>query len=156
MQTILFVCGHNAGRSQMAEAFVNHLAAERGIALRAVSAGTIAGDRINPVAVQVMQEIGISMQGQKPKQLTAGMVYYADRTITMGCGVDASACLIEEWKHNEWEDWGLDDPASQPIEVVRQIRERIQAYVETLLAETTATEEIGDSGLDNIRIGLWK
>src|SRR5436309_1484562 len=102
MHTVLFVCGHNAGRSQMAEALVNRLAAERQLPIRAVSAGTVAGERINPVAVQAMQEVGILMHGQKPKQLTAGMVYYADRTITMGCGVDPSACLIEEWDKNEW------------------------------------------------------
>ena len=156
MQTVLFVCGHNAGRSQMAEAFVNRLAMERCLPIRAVSAGTIAGDRINPIAIQAMQELGISMQGQKPKQLTAGMVYYADRTITMGCGVDASACLIEDWKQDEREDWRLDDPANQPIEVVRQIRDRIRAYVETLLTEMMAAEENAVNDPDGLQIGLWK
>lgn len=132
MKTVLFVCVHNAGRSQMAEAFVNYLAAERGLSVRGESAGTVAGNRINPVAVEVMTELGISMEGQVPKQLTQARADASDRIITMGCGVDASACpariLISE-------DWGLDDPAGQPIETVRRIRDEIRAKVEVLLSE---------------------
>jgi arsenate reductase len=135
MKTVLFVCVHNAGRSQMAEAFVNHLARERGLAVRAESAGTIAGQTINPVAVEVMREAGISMDGQHPKQLTAEMADAADRVITMGCGVEAEACPARV--RPMLEDWGLDDPKGQPIEVVRAIRDQIQERVETLLQEMT-------------------
>lgn len=83
------------------------------------------------------------MQGQKPKQLTSGMVYYADRSITMGCGVDAGACLIEDWteQQGQTEDWGLDDPANQPIEVVRRIRDQIRDCVERLLNEMATEDE---------------
>jgi protein-tyrosine-phosphatase len=132
MTTVLFVCVHNAGRSQMAEAFTNKLAQERGLAIRARSAGTVAGEEINPAAVAVMQEVGVSMAGQKPKQLTQEMAASADRIITMGCGVDAEACPA---RIHLSEDWGLDDPKGQPIEKVRAIRDAIQAKVETLLAE---------------------
>lgn len=132
MKTILYVCVHNAGRSQMAEAFTNALAQERGIAVQGISAGTIAGEKVNPVAVQVMEEIGVSMEGQYPKQLTQELANQADKTITMGCGVDAEACpariLITE-------DWGLDDPKGQPLEKVREIRDQIRERVEKLLAE---------------------
>jgi arsenate reductase len=130
MKTVLFVCTHNAGRSQMAEAFLNHLAAERNLPVRALSAGTIPGAGIHPTAVQVMAEVGISLEGQYPKRLTQQLVDSADQIITMGCGVDTSACparfLITE-------DWGLEDPAGQPVEKVRQIRDEIRKRVETLL-----------------------
>lgn len=129
---VLFVCVHNAGRSQMAEAFVNHLARERGLAVRGESAGTVAGTQINPVAFEVMAELGISMEGQTPKQLTQELADRADKKITMGCGVDADACPA---KIHFTEDWGLDDPKGQPIEVVRAIRDQIQTRVESLLAE---------------------
>ena len=133
--TVLFVCVHNAGRSQMAEALVNHLARERNLPIRAVSAGTVAGDSINPVAAMVMREIGISMEGQRPKQLTEAMADAADRVITMGCGVDADACPARV--RPMMEDWGLDDPKGQAIETVRHIRDQIAARVEALLAEMT-------------------
>ncbi len=132
MKTVLYVCVHNAGRSQMAEAFTNQLAQERGLPIQAFSAGTVAGEQINPVAVAVMQEIGVSMAGQKPKQLTQVMADSADRIITMGCGVDAEACPA---RIHLSEDWGLDDPKGQPIEKVRAIRDEIKAKVEKLLAE---------------------
>src|SRR5690349_5407534 len=124
MQTILFVCVHNAGRSQMAEAFTNQIARKRGLSVRALSAGTIAGERINPIAQEVMAEIGIPMEGQTPKQLTQEMADAADRIITMGCGVDADACPARIYVS---EDWGLGDPAGQPIEKVRAIRDQIKA-----------------------------
>jgi arsenate reductase (thioredoxin) len=130
MKNILFVCVHNASRSQMAEAFVNVLAAERGLPIRASSAGTIGGRPINPLAVEVMSEIGITMEGYEPKLLTPSMVSEADRIVTMGCGVDAEACPV---KFLVTEDWGLDDPAGQPIEVVRRIRDEIRQRVEELL-----------------------
>jgi arsenate reductase len=132
MKTVLYVCVHNAGRSQMAEAFTNHLAAEKGLDIRGHSAGTVAGERINPVAAQVMEEVGIPLTGQFPKQITQEMANSADRVIGMGCGVDAEACPA---KFLLTEDWGLDDPAGQPIEKVRGIRDQIRERVEKLLAE---------------------
>ncbi len=135
MKTVLFVCVHNAGRSQMAEAFVNALAAEQGLAVRALSAGTVAGERINPVAEAVMAEIGIGMDSQKPKPLTQEMAGAADRIITMGCGVDANACPA---RIHLSEDWGLDDPKGQPVEIVRAIRDQIKERVENLLTEMDA------------------
>ncbi len=129
-ETILFVCVHNAGRSQMAEAFVNELAKERGLSIRGSSAGTEAGSRINPVAVQVMGELGISMDGQNPKQLTQEMADSASRIITMGCGVDASSCPATIYFTD---DWGLEDPAGKPIEKVREIRDQIRSRVLELL-----------------------
>jgi arsenate reductase len=132
MKTVLFVCVHNAGRSQMAEAFVNRLARERGLPVHALSAGTVAGERINPVAEQVMEEVGIPMDGQRPKQLTQEMADKAGAVITMGCGVDAEACPA---RFLVTEDWGLDDPAGQPIGKVREIRDQIKERVEKLLDE---------------------
>jgi len=138
--TVLFVCVHNAGRSQMAEALTNRLAHERGLAVRAVSAGTVARERINPVALEAMREIGVTMDGQLPKQLTAEMIEAADRIITMGCGVDAAACpagfLVTE-------DWGLDDPAGQPIEKVRAIRDQVREKVLGLFEELSAQADNG-------------
>ena len=132
MKTVLFICVHNAGRSQMAEALTNYLAADRGVGVRAESAGTIAGERINPVAVSVMAEIGISIDDHKPKQITQDMVKRAEKVITMGCGVDAAACPA---RFLVTEDWGLDDPAGQPIEKVREIRDLIKARVEDMLTD---------------------
>lgn len=132
MKTVLFVCVHNAGRSQMAEAFVNHLASARGLPVRAISAGTAAGSQINPNAQPVMSEIGLPMDGHQPKQLSQAMVDGADRIITMGCGADAESCpariLISE-------DWELDDPVGQPIERVREIRDEIERRVLAMLEE---------------------
>ncbi|HWP49312.1 MAG TPA: arsenate reductase ArsC [Candidatus Limnocylindrales bacterium] len=132
MKTILFVCVHNAGRSQMAEAFFNYFAKARGLKIRALSAGTMAGKEINPIIKQVMTEIGISLEGQRPRQLTPQMVTGAARMITMGCGVDASVCPAGIYLT---EDWGLEDPAGQPIEKVREIRDQIRTRVEALLDE---------------------
>ena len=132
MKTVLYVCVHNAGRSQMAEAFTNALSGGK---VRGVSAGTVAGERVNPMAEEAMREVGISMAGQKPKQLTQEMADAADRVITMGCGVVAEACPA---KFILSDDWGLDDPAGRPIETVREIRDRIKRQVEKLLAELDA------------------
>ena len=112
----------------------SRLAAERGLAVRGLSAGTEAGARINPVAVEVMREPGISMEGQHPKQLTQAMADSASRIITMGCGVDAAACPA---RIHPSEDWGLDDPAGQDIETVRAIRDQIRERVERLISELT-------------------
>ena len=132
MKTVLFVCVHNAGRSQMAEAFVNRFAAEHHHPIRGLSAGTEAGERVNPLATQAMAELGISLEGQTPKQLTQEMADTADRIITMGCGVDATSCPA---RIHLSEDWGLDDPAGQSIEKVREIRDQIRTRVEELIAE---------------------
>lgn len=135
MKTILFVCVHNAGRSQMAEALVNHLAAERGLPVRALSAGTVAGQEINPAAREVMAEIGIPMEGQQPKPLTQVMADAADRVVTMGCGVDAEACPAHIHLSS---DWGLDDPKDAPLKKVREIRDQIRSKVNALLDEIGA------------------
>ena len=141
-QKVLFVCVHNAGRSQMAEAFVNRLASERGLGVEAASAGTVSGKTLNPMAVQAMGELGISMEGQQPKLLTHQLADDANRIITMGCGVDADACpariLVTD-------DWGLDDPAGQPIETVRRIRDQIKSKVEQLLAELSREAQSQES-----------
>lgn len=130
MKTILYVCVHNAGRSQMAEAFTNALAKERGLDIVGLSAGTVAGEKINPVAETVMEEIGISMASQHPKQLTQEMADSADKVITMGCGVEADACPARIVLS---EDWGLDDPKGQTIGTVRAIRDQIRERVVALL-----------------------
>jgi protein-tyrosine-phosphatase len=116
----------------MAEALTNHLAQERGIVLKALSAGTVVGQAINPTVVAALDEIGVSLEGHRPKPLTPELVNQADRIISMGCGVDAQACptrLIVT------EDWGLDDPAGQPLERVREIRDQIVARVNDLIEE---------------------
>ena len=130
MRTILYVCVHNAGRSQMAEAFTTEFARLRGLAVRGASAGTIGGKQLNPLAIEAMNELGISMADQFPKIITQEMVNSADRVITMGCGVDAEACPA---KFILTDDWGLDDPGGLPIEDVRRIRDEIRDRVETLL-----------------------
>ncbi len=132
MKTVIFLCVHNAGRSQMAEAFVNHEASARGLAICGASAGTVGGKQLNPVAVEAMAELGISMEGQEPKLMTQEMVDGADKIISMGCGVDAEACPA---KFILTEDWGLDDPAGQGIEAVRVIRDQIRERVVELLAK---------------------
>ena len=121
----------------MGEALTNHLAGARGLPVRALSAGTVAGERINPVAAGVMREIGVPMDGQAPKQLTQQMADGAERIITMGCGVDAAACPA---RFLVTEDWGLDDPAGQPIDRVRVIRDQIQTRVKALLDEIAAED----------------
>lgn len=130
MKTILFVCVHNAGRSQMAEAILNDQAAKRKLDVLGVSAGTRAGQAVNPQAKQAVEELGISMKDAHPKQLTPELIAQADKIITMGCGVDATECpagfLVTE-------DWGLDDPAGQPLEFVREIRDQIRDRVDALL-----------------------
>lgn len=133
MKTYLFVCVHNAGRSQMAEAFVNHYASLHGLAVKGRSAGTMGGKVLNPMAVDAMAELGISMDGQAPKLLTQDMIQPDTEVITMGCGVDADACPA---KFLVSEDWGLDDPANQGIDTVRMIRDQIDRLVKQLLQIT--------------------
>lgn len=135
MIRVLYVCVHNAGRSQMAEALTNHFARERGVEVVAESAGTVGGKSLNPMAVEVLAELGISMEGHAPKLMTQEMVDRADKVFSMGCGVDATACPA---RFILTEDWGLDDPAGQGIEPVRVIRDQIIALVQNLLDKLSA------------------
>ena len=123
---VLFVCVHNAGRSQMAAALLDHHAGGR---VRVRSAGSAPGDRINPAVVAAMGELGIDLSKEFPKPLTDESVRAADVVVTMGCG---DACPIYPGKR--YEDWELQDPAGQPVEVVRRIRDDIDARVRRLLA----------------------
>jgi arsenate reductase len=125
--TVLFVCVHNAGRSQMAAGYLQHLAGDR---VEVLSAGSEPKDQINPVAVQAMAEEGIDIAGNTPKLLTTDAVRESDVVITMGCG---DACPIFPGKR--YEDWELDDPAGRDADAVRRIRDDIRARVESLLAE---------------------
>jgi arsenate reductase len=125
--TVLFVCVHNAGRSQMAAGYLQHLA---GDSVEVLSAGSAPADRVNPVAVEAMAEEGIDIAAAQPKVLTTGAVQESDVVITMGCG---DACPYFPGKR--YEDWELDDPAGQGIDAVRPIRDEIRSRVETLLAE---------------------
>ena len=125
--TVLFVCVHNAGRSQMAAGYLSHLAGDR---VTVLSAGSEPADQINPTAVQAMAEEGIDITAEQPKILTTEAVQDSDVVITMGCG---DTCPIYPGKR--YEDWELTDPAGQPIEVVRQVRDDIRARVEKLVAE---------------------
>ena len=127
---VLFVCVHNAGRSQMAAGFLQALAGDR---IDVLSAGSEPKGRLNPVAVAVMAEDGIDIAGSTPKLLTVDAVRESDVVITMGCG---DACPIFPGKR--YEDWALDDPAGQDHETVRRIRDDIRVRVETLIDELTA------------------
>ena len=124
--TVLFVCVHNAGRSQMAAGYLQHLAGDR---VEVLSAGSEPKDQINPVAVAVMAEEGIDIAGGTPKLLTVDAVRESDVVITMGCG---DACPIFPGKR--YEDWALEDPAGQGVEAVRPIRDEIKGRVRELLA----------------------
>ena len=126
MKMVLFVCVHNAGRSQMAEAFLN--AADSDL-LQAESAGTMPTERVNPVVAEAMLEAGIDIRDNSPKVLTQEMADDADLIITMGCAID-DACPATFLPA---EDWGLDDPAGQPIDTVRRIRDQIKVKVAELL-----------------------
>jgi arsenate reductase len=130
MLKYLFVCVHNAGRSQMAEAFVNHYASLHGLPVKGFSAGTLGGKALNPVSVQAMLEVGIDMSGQAPKVLTQDMLGQDVTAITMGCGVDAEACPA---RFIVSDDWGLNDPAGQDLNSVRAIRDQIDTRVQKLL-----------------------
>lgn len=124
---VLFVCVHNAGRSQMAAGFMSVLGAGR---VEVLSAGSAPKDSINPVAVAAMQEVGIDISKNTPKVLTPEAVQESDVVITMGCG---DACPFYPGKR--YEDWSLDDPAGQTIEFVRTVRDDIKKRVEQLLTE---------------------
>src|SRR6188768_3842957 len=123
--SVLFVCVHNAGRSQMAAGYLNHLAGDR---IEVRSAGSEPADKINPVAVEVMAEEGIEIAGEQPKILTTDAVKASDVVITMGCG---DTCPYYPGKR--YEDWILDDPAGQGTDAVRPIRDDIERRVIGLL-----------------------
>ncbi|HEY6795265.1 MAG TPA: arsenate reductase ArsC [Kineosporiaceae bacterium] len=125
--SVLFVCIHNAGRSQMAAGWLTALAGDR---VEVRSAGTQPADQVNPVAVQAMREVGIDITTSTPKVLTPDAVQASDVVITMGCG---DTCPF--FPGTRYLDWPLDDPAGQGIEAVRPIRDAIRAKVEQLIAE---------------------
>ncbi len=126
LKTVLFVCVHNTGRSQMAEAFFNRLAKGKA---RAISAGTEPADVVNPTVAEAMCEVGIDMTGNRPKLLTSEMMQRADRIVSMGCGVEGicPATFVET------EDWGIEDPKGKSLDRVREIRDDIRARVVKLL-----------------------
>jgi arsenate reductase len=125
--TVLFVCVHNAGRSQMAAGYLQHLAGDR---VEVLSAGSAPADQVNPAAVAAMAEDGVDITAGEPKLLTTEAVRESDVVITMGCG---DACPIFPGKR--YEDWQLDDPAGQGVDAVRPIRDEIRARIEALIAE---------------------
>ncbi|MFE6854159.1 arsenate reductase ArsC [Streptomyces sp. NPDC057674] len=125
--TVLFVCVHNAGRSQMAAAFLTHLGRGR---VRVRSAGSAPADAVNPAVVEALHEVGIDISAETPKVLTVDAVRESDVVITMGCG---DACPYFPGKR--YLDWQLDDPAGQGVSAVRPIRDRIEQLVRELLGE---------------------
>jgi arsenate reductase len=125
--SVLFVCVHNAGRSQMAAGWLRHLAGDR---VEVRSAGSAPAGSINPAAVEAMREVGIDITGQTPKLLAYETAQDSDVIITMGCG---DACPIFPGKR--YEDWKLDDPAGQGVDAVRPIRDEIRTRIEALLAD---------------------
>jgi arsenate reductase len=140
--TVLFVWVHNAGRSQMAAGFLTKLAGDR-VDVR--SAGSVPADQVNPVAVATMAEVGIDIASEQPKLLTTDAVQAADVVITMGCG---DTCPVFPGKR--YEDWDLPDPAGQPIDAVRpirdQIRDRVQRLVTELLPDGAPSADSARSG----------
>lgn len=122
--SVLFVCVHNAGRSQMAAGFLRDIAGDR---IEVRSAGSMPAEQINPIAVEAMGELGIDITAEQPKVLTTEAVQASDVVITMGCG---DACPFFPGKR--YEDWKLDDPAGQGIEAVRPIRDEIRRRIEAL------------------------
>jgi arsenate reductase len=127
--TVLFVCVHNAGRSQMAAGYLQHLAGDR---IDVLSAGSAPKDTINPMAIAAMAEEGIDISANQPKILTVDAVKTSDAVITMGCG---DACPIFPGKR--YEDWELDDPAGQDLDAVRRIRDDIKERVRQLIGSLT-------------------
>ncbi|WP_097886130.1 arsenate reductase ArsC [Streptomyces sp. st140] len=125
--SVLFVCVHNAGRSQMAAGFLAHLAGDR---VLVASAGSLPADQVNPAAVAAMAEVGIDITAAAPKVLTAEAVQASDYVITMGCG---DACPV--FPGRTYLDWQLDDPAGRGVDAVRPIRDEIRRRVDALLAE---------------------
>jgi len=124
---VLFLCVHNAGRSQMAAGWLRHLA---GDAAEVFSGGSTPADEINPAAVRAMAEVGIDIAGEQPAKWSDDQARIADVIVSMGCG---DSCPAQPGKRRE--DWPLADPAGQPIESVREIRDDIRARVKTLMAD---------------------
>jgi arsenate reductase len=125
--SVLFVCVHNAGRSQLAAGFLSHLAGDR---VEVRSAGSAPADQVNPAAVVAMREVGIDLTAETPKVLTADAVRASDVVITMGCG---DTCPV--FPGTRYLDWELDDPAGQGVEAVRAIRDDIRGRIEALIGE---------------------
>ena len=134
--TVLFLCTHNAGRSQMALGFFNHLAGDQAVAW---SGGSEPGDQINPAAVAAMAEVGIDITNEFPKPWTDEIVQASDVIITMGCG---DTCPI--FPGHRYEEWLLADPAGQPVEAVRPIRDEIELRVRALLGQLGVEPKGGD------------
>ena len=126
-KVILFVCVENAGRSQMAEGFFNRKYAPKGY--RAISAGTRPASQINPVAVQVMNEVGINISGQKSKIITEDMIRSSEKSVNMGC-IDKAECPM--LFINNVVDWGIEDPKGKSVEKVREIRDEIERRVKEI------------------------
>ena len=131
---VLFVCTHNAGRSQMAAGFLTHLAGDR-VTVR--SAGSAPADSVNPAAVEAMKEVGIDLSNETPKVLTDEAAEASDYIITMGCG---DACPFFPGK--TYLDWVLEDPAGQGVEAVRPIRDEIERRIKGLIAEIDAKNTV--------------
>lgn len=131
--TVLFLCVHNAGRSQMAAGWLRHLA---GDAVEVYSGGSEPGEQLNPMAVAAMAEVGIDISAEAPRAWTDDMVRAADVVVTMGCG---DTCPY--FPGRRYEDWKLTDPAGQPIAVVRSVRDEIEQRVRTLIAELRVSPE---------------
>lgn len=127
--TVLFVCVHNAGRSQMAAGLLTHLAGDQ---IEVRSAGSEPADQLNPAVIDAMREVGVDITAERPKLLTTDAVRTADVVITMGCG---DTCPI--FPSKRYEDWQLDDPAGQGIEAVRPIRNEIEARIRDLITQLT-------------------
>ena len=136
LASVMFVCVHNAGRSQMAQGFLQHLAGDR---VEVRSSGTMPADQVNPSAVDAMRELGIDISLAKPKVLTDEDVRASDYVITMGCG---DACPFYPGK--KYLDWKLDDPAGKGVEAVRPIRDQIKKLVEQLVAEIDQRKAVGN------------
>ncbi|MGW7787189.1 phosphotyrosine protein phosphatase [Streptomyces sp. FBKL.4005] len=132
--SVLFVCIHNAGRSQMAAGFLSHLAGDR---IEVRSAGSVPADQVNPAAVEAMREVGIDIADQQPKALTTEAVQASDYVITMGCG---DTCPVFPGK--KYLDWALEDPAGKGVEAVRPIRDEIRKRIEALITEIDAQQEV--------------
>ncbi|MFF9901422.1 arsenate reductase ArsC [Streptomyces longispororuber] len=133
LASVLFVCVHNAGRSQMAAGFLAHLAGDR---IEVRSAGSVPGDQVNAAAVEAMREVGIDISAARPKVLTTEAVQASDYVITMGCG---DACPVFPGKR--YLDWALEDPASKGVDAVRPIRDEIKTRIEALITEIEAKQQ---------------
>ncbi|CAL9459502.1 arsenate reductase ArsC [Streptomyces sp. enrichment culture] len=133
LASVLFVCVHNAGRSQMAAGFLRHLAGDR---VEVRSAGSAPADRVNPAAVEAMREAGVDLAGARPRILTREAVQASDYVITMGCG---DACPV--FPGRTYLDWELEDPAGKGLDAVRPIRDAIRRRVEALITEIERAAE---------------